>query len=1083
MTQLSHPASPGEIRSSFFDNSVIRDAQTAVDFIGTILESSTEYSIIGTDLEGTILLWNEGARRLYGYEPDEVVGKFTSAMLHTPDEVAAGTPREILDAVLRDGKWEGTLTRLRKSGEQFTARVVVTPRHDRAGAVGYLLISKDITGEIRMTEELEATQSYTRSLVESNMDALITTDPLGVITDVNQQMETLTDRGREALVGTPLKDYFTEPDRVEDCIRLVLREGKVTDYELTARRPDGSMTVVSYNASTFYNNDGKLRGVFATARDVTDKRLLAHERRESEAYNRGLIEASADGLIMVEPSGTISDVNEQMCRMMGYSREELVGSGFPDYFVDAERARAHIAEIFAQGVTRDYIQTLATSTGDEIEMWFNASVLRDQSGEVQGLVATARDITETARVQSEVTEERAYFRGLIEASLDLLVAVDPTLVITDVNDTMCRMSGYARDELIGTPFQHYFTDPKRAAACVRQTLDRASVTDYELTLRTNTGVERLVSFNAATFEDTSGGLRGIIATARDITGQARLRSELTEERAYNRGLIEASVDGIITVDAAMTITDVNERMCTMVGRPRQQLISTPFADYFDERELAVEGVRQTFEAGSVTNHVLTLRTSHGTTVPVSINAAVYRDVDDAVLGVFASARDITAQNQLEKELREQHFYTRSLIESNIDATVTTDPVGVVTDVNEQMETLTGRSREQLIGTPFKSYFTDPDRAEDGIREVLREGRVTNYELTARRPDGSTTVVSYNNSIFYDHDGKLRGVFGAARDITEQKRMEEELQEQQTYLRGLIEASFDGLITVDQEGYITDVNDRICVMSGYDRAELIGTSFSGYFTDPGSADSGVRDTFETGFVSEHELTLVSRSRRQLRVSINASIFRDDAGDVRGIVASARDITERVRLETQLREQQTYLRGLIESSADGLATVDPEGYVTDVNEEMCRMTGWARDELVGTLFRTYFTDPQRAEEGVLRTLADGVVTNFALELRGKSGRKATVSVNSSVFRGADGEMQGIVASARDISEQARLQTELGEQQAYNRSLIESSADAFFVIAPDGVITDINAEASRLTRYSRKHLVNLQFADLFTETEVAR
>ena len=101
--------------------------------------------------------------------------------------------RRLLDAALQDGKWEGTISRLRKNGERFTARVVITPRRDSSGvAVGFLLISKDISDEIRLTEELKATQFYTRSLIESNIDALMTTDPLGIITDVNQQMEALT---------------------------------------------------------------------------------------------------------------------------------------------------------------------------------------------------------------------------------------------------------------------------------------------------------------------------------------------------------------------------------------------------------------------------------------------------------------------------------------------------------------------------------------------------------------------------------------------------------------------------------------------------------------------------------------------------------------------------------------------------------------------------------------------------------------------------------------------------------------------------------------------------------------------------
>jgi PAS domain S-box-containing protein len=110
------------------------------------LEASTEYSIIGKGLAGEIVLWNEGARRLYGYAPEEVVGKATSAILHTPEDVAAGTPAAMMEGALEDGKWEGVVERVRKDGTRFTARVVLTPRRNRAGeVVGYLLISKDIT--------------------------------------------------------------------------------------------------------------------------------------------------------------------------------------------------------------------------------------------------------------------------------------------------------------------------------------------------------------------------------------------------------------------------------------------------------------------------------------------------------------------------------------------------------------------------------------------------------------------------------------------------------------------------------------------------------------------------------------------------------------------------------------------------------------------------------------------------------------------------------------------------------------------------------------------------------------------------
>jgi PAS domain S-box-containing protein len=451
------------MRTRLIDKSLLTSAAEAFEFITNILESSTEYSIIGKDLEGRILLWNEGARRLYGYEPDEVVGKLDSSILHTPEDQAAGRPREIMEAALRDGKWEGTLGRLRKNGERFTARVVITPRHDTGGrAVGFLLISKDISEEIRLQEKVQATQFYTRSLIESNIDALMTTDPLGVISDVNQQMESLTGRGREELIGTPFKDYFTDAARAEEGIRRVLREGRVTNYELTARSRDGRLSVVSYNASTFRDGSGRLQGVFAAARDIAEQKNLEAQLRESEAYNRGLIEASVDGLVTVDPEGLVSDVNEQMCRMSGYSREELIGTPFADYFHDPERAVAGVQETFDRGVVTDYGLNLVTRAGGQLRVSFNASVFRNAAGDVRGIFASARDVTEQSKLQEQIVQERAYNRGLIEASLDGLITVDPLLTISDVNATMCRMSGYSREELVGSPFPSYFTNHRRA---------------------------------------------------------------------------------------------------------------------------------------------------------------------------------------------------------------------------------------------------------------------------------------------------------------------------------------------------------------------------------------------------------------------------------------------------------------------------------------------------------------------------------------------------------------------------------------------------------------------------------------------
>jgi PAS domain S-box-containing protein len=165
-------------------------------------------------------------------------------------------------AALRDGKWEGTLGRQQKNGSHFTARVVITPRRDGAGKpIGFLLISKDVSAEIRVTEELKATQFYARSLNEASLDPLVTISPEGKITDVNAASVQVTGVEREQLIGADFSDYFTEPGKAREGYQRVFAEGFVTDYPLTIRHKNGRFNDVLYNASVYKNDRGEVLGV------------------------------------------------------------------------------------------------------------------------------------------------------------------------------------------------------------------------------------------------------------------------------------------------------------------------------------------------------------------------------------------------------------------------------------------------------------------------------------------------------------------------------------------------------------------------------------------------------------------------------------------------------------------------------------------------------------------------------------------------------------------------------------------------------------------------------------------------------
>jgi PAS domain S-box-containing protein len=264
--------------------------------------SSANFSSIATDEKGVIQIFNVGAERMLGYSAVDVLNKVTPADISDPEELVARARALSLElgTTIQPG-FEALvfkasrgiediyeLTYVRKDGTRFPAVVSVTALRDGRGAViGYLLIGTDNTARKQIEEEQERlaqrlrdSQFYTRSLFESNTDALMTTDPSGIITDVNQQMQALTGCTRDELIGAPFKGCFTDPERAEASIKLVLSEKRIADYELTARARGGRETVVSYNATTFYDRDRRLQGVFAAARDVTERKRLDQVLRE-----------------------------------------------------------------------------------------------------------------------------------------------------------------------------------------------------------------------------------------------------------------------------------------------------------------------------------------------------------------------------------------------------------------------------------------------------------------------------------------------------------------------------------------------------------------------------------------------------------------------------------------------------------------------------------------------------------------------------------------------------------------------------------------------------------------------------------
>jgi PAS domain S-box-containing protein len=372
---------------------------------------SAYFSCIATDEKGVIQIFNVGAERMLGYTAVEVMNKITPADISDPLEVIARAEALSLELhTLITPGFEALvfkasrgiediyeLTYIRKDGSRFPAIVSVTAlSDDREKIIGYLLIGTDNTArkevealKAHLDQQLRDQQFYTRSLFESNIDALMTTDPQGVISDVNQQMTSLTGRSRDELIGAPCRDFFTDPVAADAAIRRVLTENKVSNYELTVRSRSGDLTVVSYNAAIIHNREGQLQGVFAAARDVTERKRI---ERTLEEKNIELEHASR---MKSEFLATMShELRTPLNAIIGFS--EALKDGLMGRV--SETQQEYITDIFSSG---QHLLSLINDILDLSKVEAGMMTLDLESVDIKGLLSNSLSIVkEKAGAQS-----------------------------------------------------------------------------------------------------------------------------------------------------------------------------------------------------------------------------------------------------------------------------------------------------------------------------------------------------------------------------------------------------------------------------------------------------------------------------------------------------------------------------------------------------------------------------------------------------------------------------------------------------------------------------------------------------------
>jgi PAS domain S-box-containing protein len=519
--------------------------------------------------------------------------------------------------------------------------------------------------------------------------------------------------------------------------------------------------------------------------------------------------AAADVVNKITPA-EISDPKEVIARAGALSLElgTLITPGFEALVFKASR-----------GIEDIYELTYIRKDGSRFPAVVSVTALRGDHGGIIGYLLIGTDNTARKRAEEALLKAGALQNAIFNSANFSSIATDEKGVIQVFNVGAERMLGYTAAEVLNKITPAEISDPQevitRAGALSLElgTLitpgfealvfkaSRGIEDIYELTYIRKDGSRFPAVVSVTALRDNHGGIIGYLLIGTDNTARKRAEEALLKAGALQNAIFNSANFSSIATDEKGVIQLFNVGAERMLGYTAAEVLNTITpAEISDPQEVIARAKALSLELGTLITpgfealvfkasrgiediYELTYIRKDGSRFPAVVSVTALRDNHGGIIGYLLIGTDNTARKHVEAEqkildqrLRDQQFYTRSLIESNIDALMTTDPMGIITDVNKQMEALTGCTRDELIGAPFKNYFTDPERAEAAIKLVLSQKKVTDYELTARARDGKKTVVSYNATTFYDRDRRLQGVFAAARDVTERKRFEQALQE-------------------------------------------------------------------------------------------------------------------------------------------------------------------------------------------------------------------------------------------------------------------------------------------------------------------
>jgi PAS domain S-box-containing protein len=1032
------------------------------------LFANFEDSIVFVDVAGdgkfSVASVNPAAERTLGVLDAEVRGKSKFDLF--PADLAARLV-EYDQACVESGRplsYEEVLEL--PSGKRYFS-VTQIPMRDESGRVYRIAaIARDITERKQMEEALATREREFRALVESAPDPIFRYDRECRRVYANQTVTRMTGIPLSKLLGQTPTATATVPSaesvKVQQSVRRVLDTGVADEVEVLFIAPDGGELSFQMLHVPEFAADGSVQGVLSMGRDITARKYMAEVLQKSEREYRALAENAPDNIVRYDRDCRIRYLNKNAEATLGIPAGYLIGKTPAEVFTDGifDELEIAVKGVLASGQGIDFYQTLPDSGMGQRYHHLRISPERDELGVVSGVLLIGRDITERKRMEEALVVRERQFRALAENTPDPIYRYDRDCRRIYVNPAVSRISGKSAAELLGSlPTDGatlLFEQNKNLMSKIRRVFDSGEIERLDLDYTSRTGEHLDYQMLLVPERDDSGAVVTVLGIARDVTDIRSAERRLSQFVANVPGYVYTYK---LHSDGSGSFPFVSPGIEEIYGVTPEEVATNVDAlsamvhpdDAVRMNELMAESAR------SLTPAIFEHRITHPTKGERWLELRAAPELVGDGIQWHGMTMDITERKLSEQSLEDTHWLLRSVLQGIPDPVWMKDANGAFVVCNQGVTRLFNKKEEEIIGKTDYDFF-DAEMAEfyqNKDRTALEAGHVCiNEEWWTFGDNGEQALMETRKVPVRGADGKLLGVLGVARDITERKQVVSHLEEARARLQTVMSTIPDMIWLKDADGVYQSCNPAFERFFGASEAEIIGkTDYD--FVDAELADffrQKDREAIEAGriCINEENIIYADDGRAGIVEARKVPVLGMD-GKVIGVLGVGRDITERKAIEKAFHDSESMLQEAQRIAHVGSWDVDMVNDKLIWSDETFRI--WEIDKTKFKADFAAFMETVHPEDRARVSQAyNAAVINHSLyevehRLLFPDGRVKHILERGEPQYDAQGKPVRFIGTSLEITERKKAENALQQSEMKFRTLYDSTGDAVMLLDEQG------------------------------------